>query len=538
MGYFQVKNGSILKILILFSCFIAPLIAQAQKQGSQWCFGDSADIDWTDPENPQFFVSSSEYRGSCASIADTSGNLLFYCANRRPDGLVCENDRFNHIFNKNHEAMENGSCLTGFGWYNEHTIIPYPGSDSLYYVFSVQNWERISYSVVDMSANGGLGKVIERDHQLIGYEEYGSYFVTSITTVKHGNGRDWWVVARSGGGDVQNGTLPLEYYLFLVTPDGVTTTYISSEDECDSNINQLLFNHQGNKFYAICFDGEIQEYNFNRCNGDLTLNRTIDTITYILYNDGDSAYTRAYFFSELSPNDRFLYISTLPFPECWYVKGYLLQLDLWEENPMEHIDTLSIYGPDIDGFEDPMSSGCLRLAPDGKIYFAGGLQSCSNTNYYIPYTDSIYTISNTYLSVINNPDSLGGAANYEEYSFYLGGNRTYLGLPNNPNYNLEPINCDTVISNTREQKSFLKSNFNIFPNPCYYSCILEYKPAKENGSITIATATGKIIFTEQNIPVALLQHGYDVNTTAFAKGVYFVTLISGNQNVTKKLVRL
>jgi hypothetical protein len=31
-------------------------------------------------------------------------------------------------------------------------------------------------------------------------------------------------------------------------------------------------------------------------------------------------------------------------------------------------------------------------------------------------------------------------------------------------------------------KSFLKTNFNIFPNPCYYNCILEYKPTLSIGN--------------------------------------------------------
>ncbi|MBL0341881.1 MAG: hypothetical protein IPP71_13640 [Bacteroidetes bacterium] len=43
------------------------------------------------------------------------------------------------------------------------------------------------------------------------------------------------------------------------------------------------------------------------------------------------------------------------------------------------------------------------------------------------------------LSVINYPDSLGTACGYSPFSFYLGGKRTYYGLPNNPDYDMPAI---------------------------------------------------------------------------------------------------
>jgi len=53
------------------------------------------------------------------------------------------------------------------------------------------------------------------------------------------------------------------------------------------------------------------------------------------------------------------------------------------------------------------------------------------------------------LSVINSPDSLGVACNFQPYSFNLGGKRSYFGLPNNPNYDMPPDSgsiCDTLSS--------------------------------------------------------------------------------------------
>lgn len=55
------------------------------------------------------------------------------------------------------------------------------------------------------------------------------------------------------------------------------------------------------------------------------------------------------------------------------------------------------------------------------------------------------------LSVINSPDLPGAACDFQPYSFYLGGKRTYWGLPNNPDYDLGPLvgsPCDTLVGTT------------------------------------------------------------------------------------------
>ena len=52
-------------------------LAFAQHENNIWCFGDSAGINFnTSP--PSTFISAVKGRGSCVSVADTAGNLLFY----------------------------------------------------------------------------------------------------------------------------------------------------------------------------------------------------------------------------------------------------------------------------------------------------------------------------------------------------------------------------------------------------------------------------------------------------------------------------
>src|SRR5687767_2674588 len=66
------------KILITFFLFLICDFTYAQFSNAIWCFGDSSGIDFNDLANPIPIVSWADSRGSCGSISDTSGVLLFY----------------------------------------------------------------------------------------------------------------------------------------------------------------------------------------------------------------------------------------------------------------------------------------------------------------------------------------------------------------------------------------------------------------------------------------------------------------------------
>jgi hypothetical protein len=111
------------------------------------------------------------------------------------------------------------------------------------------------------------------------------------------------------------------------------------------------------------------------------------------------------------------------------------------------------------------TAGALKRGPNDKIYFSCAYTIAGN-NY--PYADSMYNQYNMNLGVINSPDSLGLACDFQPWSFYLNGKRTYWGLPNNPDYDMGPVVgsiCDSLstgfatITNT---KGVINK---VFPNP-------------------------------------------------------------------------
>ncbi|MBK9637018.1 MAG: hypothetical protein IPO63_04080 [Bacteroidetes bacterium] len=79
----------------------------------------------------------------------------------------------------------------------------------------------------------------------------------------------------------------------------------------------------------------------------------------------------------------------------------------------------------------------------------------------------MFNYINSNLSVINQPDSLGLACDFQPFSFYLGGARTYYGLPNNPDYELGAwvgSPCDTltvgITENNQKEDVFFQSWYN------------------------------------------------------------------------------
>ena len=138
------------------------------------------------------------------------------------------------------------------------------------------------------------------------------------------------------------------------------------------------------------------------------------------------------------------------------MNSYLFQFDLLAPN----IFTSRVMLDSIDVPYFPASA--LKRGPDNRIYRA----IAWSIGY--PYPDSSYNAYNTHLSVINSPDSAGLACDYQPFSVYLPNCRTYLGLPNNPDYSLGAIigsPCDTLTVGMYENETEEQDNLVVAPNP-------------------------------------------------------------------------
>jgi len=361
---------------ILLTIFFAILVfgeVFAQEQANIWYFGSYAGLDFTSG-NPVALTNGALSTGEgCATICDNSGHLLFYS-----DGIT--------IWNRNHTKMPNGTGLFGHPSSTQSCIfVPKPASNTLYYVFTVDAMAGIhglEYSIVDISADGGLGDVVSKNNLLI------TPTCEKLTSVQHANGVDFWIIAHDWNSDV--------FESFLLTAGGVQLPSVKSHSGISNNgnttnsIGYLTASPNGIKLASVLFNqglgtqGSVQVFDFNSNTGKITY---FNTLNY----PGSHPYGVSF-----SPDNSKLYVGIFS-----GAKG-IFQYDLSSQDTIKIISS-EYFIPYQNSF------GALQLGPDGKIYIA--------------------ILSSKSLSVINDPDKSGALCNYNDLSINLGGKLSNLGLP-------------------------------------------------------------------------------------------------------------
>ena len=397
-----------MKKLICFFLICKAISCFGQNQNSVWIFGDSAGIDFKNIANPVPVFSAMDNSGSCASISDSIGNLLFYSftANIGIDSEIV-------VFNYLNDTVVNGNYLIGASQYNQILIIPMPNDTSKYYIFHLGYYSvnGLFYSIVDMSLNLGKGVVIQKNVQLNNVDQG-----DCLVATKHGNGRDWWVLGKLGGiGTTQHN----RFYVYKIAPSNNISSAIIQNlgNAVDAAQQKTIVKPEGSKLMSINIGGFMAEYDFDRCTG------TISNPNIILPQQ-TSNFTRLFVDGAYSPNGNVFYVSRNSYGGSYGNKNYLLQYDLTAANIAASCDTVdSTVYPQADNFG-------VRLAPDGKIYYSQAFP------WGVPYSDTTRNTVNENLGVVNNPDVVGSGCNFVPFSFYLGGKRTYYALPNNPDYEL------------------------------------------------------------------------------------------------------
>jgi hypothetical protein len=107
-------------ILLLVSSFV-----MAQGEANIWYFGQNAGLDFNSGAPVALTNGQLSTTEGCASICNAGGQLLFYT-----DGST--------VYNRIHQIMINGTDLFGHSSSSQSaTIVPKPGSTTLYYIFTL-----------------------------------------------------------------------------------------------------------------------------------------------------------------------------------------------------------------------------------------------------------------------------------------------------------------------------------------------------------------------------------------------------------------
>ncbi len=358
----------------LFLCFTAWGMAQSKsKEGYIWYFGMNAGVDFNEGiaiSLPDGKLATDE---GCATIADKEGKLLFYT-----DGMT--------VYNRNHEVMENGSDLKGnYSATSSAVVIPAPAREGFYYVFTVDATAGLNgfcYSLVDISANEGQGKVVSELKNI----KLADKVTEKLTAVRHRNGKDSWVIVHEWQSD--------KFKSFLVTKDGVQAQPVISQVgkvHTGGTLNTqgyMKSNPDGTNIAVALEEEHLTElFDFDTETGKVS--------NPILIPQIKGAYSYGV---EFSPNGSLLYVSA---PGT----GEIYQYNLQNRNPQDIVKSAVSIG------KTPNNEwiGALQIAADGKIYFP------------------IYGTS--FLGVIHEPNVVGKNCSYENNYAELDRKIARLGLP-------------------------------------------------------------------------------------------------------------
>lgn len=397
------------------------LFSTAQNQNATWLFNINTGLDFmTAP--PTVLQGSTSIGRDVAVISSESGELVFYSDDQR-------------IRNAQHQMLVNGDGLYKSPFTSKpqsNMILPWPGHPGQYYLIQPYPWNpndtitATYFHRIDMNAFGGSGAVVEKNMVLA--DSTGAY----ITAVLDSAGTGIWVILHH-----LNAPLFLAYHL---DTDGLSIVPVVSEagsaipPSFYQPMGMLRPSPSGERLYLVkpysnwTSDCSLHQMDFNRSTGEITAFKTI----------GGPGYGGL----EISPSGQFLYTST-------YVCDATVASRLWQYD-VSSGDSATIQASRTLVYEAPRPPGpCLgvqgnlALGIDGRIYCA------------VSYAQ--------HLGVINAPDLPAPACDYGHQGFYLDGDTTWLGLPNQ--MRAYPITSTGIVSATDDVPRLL-----IVPDPAKDGC--------------------------------------------------------------------
>jgi hypothetical protein len=429
-------------LLLLF--FLAPFVIFAQKHDYQWVMGygnpnnnDTSGVFggmFLNFEQLPFRVYkknlSMNFGNFCSICSDSIGDLLYYSNGIR-------------IYNDDHSLMENGDTINPGSlsiWNNFKDSgypnpiggfsIPKPGKYNQYYLFHsaasfVNNNLLITplyYSLIDLSINNNLGKVLEKNIVLV---ESMDVDIIWPSFVKHANGRDWWLIA-----GVENTPKIIK---FLITEVGIvgpleqlTTLNFPIAEEGGSN---CIFSPDGTWYLRCDANNGLNLFSFNRCTGELSNHQFLAKVPGYFVCSGSAIF---------SPDSKKLYVSDN--------RSTVIQFDLSDGIlSYSRMDTVQQY----DLFSDPSPPFLTR-------YFFGQLGA----------DDKIYRAtsgSTSYMHVTNRPNLPGAISDLENHGVKLPryNSKTVCYFPNYRLGAWEGSPCDTI-QLQNPPPGFVKTSYEAF----------------------------------------------------------------------------
>jgi len=374
-----------MKTLISFSFFLLAVLSQTkysygQNSNKKWYFGTAA-VDFISGSPVATTNSAMSPSEGCSSIADAAGNMLFYTDGR-------------NVYNANNVIMPNGSGLLAASSSTQGAlIVQHPGNVNQYYIFTVGDLTSgapatcmcFSYSIVDMTLQGGLGDLTATKNVLLLNNT-----TEKLAAIKAANGVDVWIIVHQYNSS--------NFYAYLLTSSGTIFPPVISTGSpyttSDDYIGQLKCSPACDKIAAALYTScRVEICDFDNATGIIS-----NSILSPVVSTGSDLYGL-----EFSPDGSKLYVSS----QTTFFggnNGYIYQYNLNAGSSAAIFASKTIVS-----FYNTDYLAAMQLAPDNKIYITQN--------------------SLGYLHAINDPNALGLSCNYQDSSVNLNGKTGKYGMP-------------------------------------------------------------------------------------------------------------
>ena len=362
------------------------------------------------------------FESTAAAMADSLGNLLFYTngcyiADKEGDTLLGG-------AGLNPGEMADWTCLTaGYASPKGAMVLPWPGRPQQYALLHMGirydaarkiTYEPLYWSVIDLSANGGKGAVLSKNNILLDGD------LEPFAAVRHGNGRDWWIVAPEHG--------TARYHRFMLSPAGFSPDEVQEIGPAMGckRIGTSAFSPNGLR-YGRQQNCQTTVLDFDRCTGQFSSPIVFNTAAHTFGGGGIG----------FSPDGSRLYTTS---------QLTVLEADLTQSNPK--LDTLIFT---YEYWQWGTSMGPLQQGDDNNLY----ISNMAREKYFSRVT-------------FGKPD--GSDAQYEFKALVLP-RYSIRTLPNSPNFRLGDLHnspCDTLgITPVAEPQTAAGFAVSISPNPAH-----------------------------------------------------------------------
>lgn len=368
-----------------------------------WLFGSSAGMYFPNGDNPGASpLNNMNTEKASMTYTDPDGNLLLYSNGSRvwhADGSVVS-------------GAEN--LIRAFDPSYPGLIVPIPEREKEFYVFSVDDFTGnnnpgtvvfpIFYSTIDLKANGGLGQKVGETKLLLEQSSYG------LTTVKHCNNIDYWLILHSGEGNT--------FFSYLINKDGIQLDEpIESKvgvpfSGSSLGLQQEIIASEDGKKIAITKpvnpeDGFLEIFEFDNLSGkvknSIALYKELKKIKGVAFSPNGALIYASLYVDQRNNGDALINDYQIVQFRASYAPAY-----------KKVITRKSYTGRIQEGLGEFLvehgSFGNLKLGPNGKIYLAH--------------------IDDKFLSVINNPNAEDTGSNFAYRSFSLNGKVGKAQFPN------------------------------------------------------------------------------------------------------------